>query len=73
MGSIPEVFDEISCKFIEPNESSIKDALDDICDGKVDLNALSEHSKMIFDSKLCMDSFLNAYTELLSVEQISRS
>ena len=72
VGSIPEVFDTSSCKFIEPSEGSIKAALDDIWDGKIDLNILSKNSKMIFDSKLCMESFLNAYTKLLSVEQASK-
>lgn len=66
VGSIPELFDDASCKFAHPSEDSIADALMALCTGKLDLENLSRQSKKIFDSKMSLEKFLSSYINLLS-------
>ncbi|MDR3399317.1 MAG: glycosyltransferase [Pandoraea sp.] len=73
VGSIPELFDDASCRFAHPSEDSIADALMALCTGKLDLENLSRQSKRIFDSKLSLENFLGSYINLLSGKPIVKS
>lgn len=66
VGSIPEVFDEGSCMFIEANVDSIRDALLGLSRGTVDLCELARRSRSVFDAKLSLDAFLGAYCRLFT-------
>jgi glycosyltransferase involved in cell wall biosynthesis len=65
VGSIPELFDDSSCAFMEPSEISIADTLMSLCSGRLDLEHLSSQSLQIFDSKLSLEKFLFSYVDLL--------
>jgi glycosyltransferase involved in cell wall biosynthesis len=66
VGSIPELFDDSSCKFIEPSETSITDALMSLCSGELNLDNLSSQSLKVFETKLSLEKFLSSYVGLLS-------
>ncbi len=66
VGSIPEVFDESSCLFTDATAPSIRGVLQGIADGSTDLQQLAWRSQAIFDAKLSMKSFLDAYVHLFS-------
>lgn len=66
VGSIPELFDESSCKLVEPTESSIAEALMSLCGGRLDLDNLSLQSRRLFESKLSLEKFLDSYVSLLA-------
>lgn len=66
VGSIPEIFDETSCKLMDPTVESIEKMLTLLSQGKIDLDELSIQSRRIFDEKLSLDKFLNAYVCVLA-------
>jgi glycosyltransferase involved in cell wall biosynthesis len=66
VGSIPELFDDSSCKLVEPTEASIADALMSLCGGGLDIDQLSLQSRRIFESKLSLEKFLSSYVNLLA-------
>jgi glycosyltransferase involved in cell wall biosynthesis len=68
VGSIPEVFDDSSCKLMEPTEASIADALMSLCGDRFDLENLSLQSQRVFASKFSPEKFLSSYISLLAGE-----
>ena len=68
VGSIPELFDDSSCKLMEPTEASIADALMSLCGDRLDLENLSMQSQRLFASKLSPEKFLGSYISLLAGE-----
>lgn len=66
VGSIPELFDDASCKLVAPTEASIADALISLCGGRLDLESLSLQSQRLFESKLSLEKFLDSYVSLLA-------
>ncbi|MBM3117391.1 glycosyltransferase family 4 protein [Jeongeupia naejangsanensis] len=66
VGSIPEVFDKGSCLFMDAKIDSIRDALTALGRGTVDLRELALRSQEVFDRKLSLDSFLDAYADIFN-------
>jgi glycosyltransferase involved in cell wall biosynthesis len=66
VGSIPELFNNTSCKLVVPTEESIADALMSLCRRELDLVNLSLQSRQLFESKLSLEKFLGSYVSLLA-------
>lgn len=66
VGAIPEVFDEMSCLFIDANAESICGVLTAASRGEINMQVMSYRSKAVFESKLSLQSFLTAYLNLFN-------
>lgn len=66
VGSVPEIFNDTSCVFIEGNTQSIRQALSDVVQGKVDLVEISRKSQEVYKAKLSPESFLTSYLKLFT-------
>lgn len=66
VGSIPELFDDSSCKFVAPTHESIAEALILLSGGGLDLKQMSSQSQQIFETKLSLEKFLNSYAKVLA-------
>lgn len=64
VGSIPEIFGENNCIYIDVKACSIKNEIERIVSGAIDLNVLAKGSAAIFSEKLSRKSFLESYFNL---------
>lgn len=64
VGSIPEIFDEDKCIYVDKKSDSIKKGIEKVVSGDVDLTVLAKASAAIFSEKLSKKTFLESYCNL---------